>query len=119
VATAARSACSVFRFGDFEFRPDPPELRKLGLRLKLQPKPLLVLVTLLENAGKVVTREQLQNTLWPDDVFVDFELGLNVAVKKLRDVLSDSAEEPRFIETVVGSGYRFIARVERLGSLAS
>ena len=116
MATAARSACSGFRFSDFEFRADVPELRKFGVRLKLQRKPLLILIALLENAGEIVTRDQLQRTLWPDDVFVDFELGLNVAVKKLRDVLSDSAEQPRFIETVVGSGYRFVAPIERVAA---
>ena len=119
MATAVQPARVMFRFADFEFSGDALELRKFGLRLKLQRKPLLLLLALLENAGEVVAREQLHSALWPEDTFVDFELGLNVAVKKLRDALSDSAEAPRYIETVVGQGYRFIAHVERVAYPAS
>jgi Tol biopolymer transport system component/DNA-binding winged helix-turn-helix (wHTH) protein len=103
----------VLRFRDFEFRPDLPELRKFGLRVKVERKPLLVLTVLLERPGELVSREELRKRLWQDDnTFVDFELGLNVAIKKLRDRLCDSAEDPRFIETFIGSGYSFIAPVQ-------
>jgi len=85
------------------------ELRKHGVRLKLQDQPFQVLALLLEHAGDVVTREELRQRLWPADTFVDFDTGLNSAVKKLRDVLADSADEPRYIETIPRRGYRFIA----------
>ncbi|MGB8851897.1 MAG: winged helix-turn-helix domain-containing protein [Candidatus Acidiferrales bacterium] len=88
------------------------ELRKHGIRLKLQDQPFQVLALLLEHPGEVVTREELRRKLWPADTFVDFDTGLNSAVKKLRDALSDSAEEARYIETLPRRGYRFIAHVE-------
>ena len=88
------------------------ELHKHGIRLKLQDQPFQVLALLLEHPGDVVTREELRQKLWPADTFVDFDTGLNSAIKKLRDVLGDSAEEPRYIETLPRRGYRFIARVE-------
>jgi TolB-like protein/DNA-binding winged helix-turn-helix (wHTH) protein len=85
------------------------ELRKHGVRLKLQDQPFQLLALLLEHAGDVVTREELRQRLWPADTFVDFDTGLNSAVKKLRDVLADSADQPRYIETIPRRGYRFIA----------
>jgi DNA-binding winged helix-turn-helix (wHTH) protein/tetratricopeptide (TPR) repeat protein len=100
-----------YRFGEFEFSAAKNRLRKHGTRLPLERKPALVLFCLLGNAGRVVTREELQRVLWPDNTFVDFELGLRVAVNKLRVALSDSPEHPQYIETVVGEGYRFIAHV--------
>jgi pentatricopeptide repeat protein len=96
-------------FGPFEADLRSGELRKHGVRLKLQDQPFQVLALLLEHAGDVVTREELGQRLWPADTFVDFDTGLNSAVKKLRDVLADSADEPRYIETIPRRGYRFIA----------
>jgi Tol biopolymer transport system component/DNA-binding winged helix-turn-helix (wHTH) protein len=101
----------VVRFGSFEADLRSGELRKSGIRLKIQDRPFQILSILLEQPGQLVTREQLQKRLWPEDTFVDFEHGLNTAVNKLRDVLSDQADNPRFIETLPKRGYRFIAPV--------
>ncbi len=98
----------VFRFGPFELSQEAGELRKSGIHLKLQDQPFQVLCALLDHPGELVTREQLRRQLWPEGTFVDFEHGLNTAIKKLRDVLSDDAEAPRYIETVPRKGYRFI-----------
>jgi DNA-binding winged helix-turn-helix (wHTH) protein len=100
------------RFGAFEVDLRAGELRKHGIRLKLQDQPFQVLAHLLEHPGEVVTREELRQKLWPADTFVDFDTGLNSAIKKLRDALSDSAEKPCYIETLPRRGYRFIAPVE-------
>jgi eukaryotic-like serine/threonine-protein kinase len=100
------------RFGAFEVDLRAGEVHKHGIRLKLQEQPFQVLALLLEHSGEVVTREEFRQKLWPGDTFVDFDTGLNTAIKKLRDVLCDSAEEPRYIETLPRRGYRFIARVE-------
>jgi eukaryotic-like serine/threonine-protein kinase len=100
------------RFGAFDVDLRSGEVHKHGIRLKLQDQPFQVLALLLEHPGDVVTREELRRKLWPADTFVDFDNGLNSAIKKLRDVLGDSAEEPRYIETLPRRGYRFIARVE-------
>ncbi len=100
------------RFGAFEVDLRSGEVHKHGIRLKLQDQPFRVLALLLEHSGNVVTREELREKLWPADTFVDFDTGLNSAIKKLRDVLGDSAEEPRYIETLHRRGYRFIAHVE-------
>ena len=107
------------RFGVFEVDLDSGELRKHGIRIKLQQKPFQILGLLLEHPGEVVTREELQRRLWASDVFVDFESGLNNAVKKLRAALGDSAETPRFIETVAGRGYRFLAIPQAAQNLAA
>src|ERR1700758_1015678 len=104
---------SVYRFGVFELEAYTGELRRNGLKLKLQDQPCQVLLKLLEHAGHTVTREQLQSALWHDDTFVDFETGLNTIIKRLRETLGDSADNPSFIETVPRRGYRFIATVER------
>src|SRR5690242_16849786 len=98
----------IVRFGMFELDQRTGELRKAGLRLGLQDQPLQVLTLLLERPGGLVTREELKERLWPADTFVDFEQGLNAAVKRLRYVLGDSAVTPRFIETLPRRGYRFI-----------
>src|ERR1700688_4462987 len=103
-----------FRFGRFELDVRARELRKDGVRLRLQDQPFEVLVMLLEQPGEVLTRDELRRRLWPDGTFVDFEHGLNAAVKRLRSVLGDNAERPRFVETLHRRGYRFIARVERV-----
>jgi TolB-like protein len=106
----------IIRFGDFDVDLRSCELRKHGMRIKLQVQPFQVLKTLLEHPGVVVTREELQKGIWPADMFVDFDQGLNNAVKKLREALGDDAEKPRFIETLSKRGYRFIASVEELGN---
>jgi DNA-binding winged helix-turn-helix (wHTH) protein len=101
------------RFGDFEADLQAGELRHEGQRLKLQEKPFQLLAVLLEQPGRVVTREELRQRLWPADTFVDFEAGLNTAVRKLRQALDDSAESPRYVETLPKRGYRFVAPVVR------
>ena len=99
----------AFRFGPFELSEREGELRKGGVRIKLQEQPFRVLLELVANAGKIVTREELQQRLWTVDTFVDFDTGLNTAIRKLRQALGDDADEPRYIETVARRGYRFIA----------
>jgi TolB-like protein/DNA-binding winged helix-turn-helix (wHTH) protein len=103
------SSQGIIRFGDFDVDPQSGELRKHGKRIKLQIQPFQVLQILLEHAGQVVTREELQKRIWPADTFVDFDQGLNNAIKKLREALADDAEKPRFVETLSKRGYRFIA----------
>src|SRR4029077_2640355 len=93
-------ASPAYRFGDFVLDPQAGELRKGGCKLKIQGKPVEILTLLLENPGRVVTRDELQKHLWPSDTFVDFEHGLNSAVRRLREALNDSAESPRYIETL-------------------
>ena len=100
------------RFGSFELDPASGELRKAGVVVALPEQSLKVLVELLERPGDVVTREQLRQRLWPNGTFVDFEHGLNAVINRLRETLGDSAESPRFIQTVPRRGYRFIAPVE-------
>src|SRR5882762_3910887 len=101
----------VVRFGLFELNLDSRELRKSGVRIKLQEQPFLILALLVERPGAIVTREELQKKLWPDDTFVDFDLSLNSAVKKLRQALNDDSVNPRFVETLYRRGYRFIGPV--------
>jgi TolB-like protein/DNA-binding winged helix-turn-helix (wHTH) protein/Flp pilus assembly protein TadD len=98
------------RFGGFEVQAG--ELRRQGVRIRIQEQPLQMLLALLERPGEVVTREELQKRLWPSDTFVDFERGLNRAVNKVREALGDNSERPRWIETVPRRGYRFVAPVE-------
>jgi len=105
-----------YRFGTFEVLPDSFEMRECGVRMKLREQPFRILLTMLERPGQLVTREELQRLLWTDGTFVDFDKGLNTAVNKLREVLSDSAAQPRFIETIPRHGYRFIADVEKVSS---
>ncbi len=100
------------RFGAFEADLRSGELRKHGIRIKLQDQPFQVLAMLLKHPGEMVPREELRLRLWPADTFVDFDAGLNNAIKRLREALGDSAENPRFVETVPRHGYRFIAPVE-------
>src|SRR6187397_2071844 len=101
----------TYRFGDFEFDPASGELHKDGQKVRLQEQPFQILTLLLTRPGEVVTRDEVRRVLWPDDTFVDFDVGLNSAVKRLRDALGDSAENPRFVETLPRRGYRFIAPV--------
>ena len=105
----------VVRFGVFELDVRAGELRKSGVRLNLLDQPCQLLTALLERPNQLVTREELRQRLWSSDTFVDFEHGLNAVVKRLRDVLGDSADTPRFVETMPRRGYRFIAPVDRIG----
>src|SRR5215469_1867923 len=98
-------------FGTFEVNAKAGELRKQGIRIKLHEKPLQVLLALLEHPGEVVTRKELQERLWPQDTFVEFENGLNNAISRLREALGDTSGSPRFIETVPRHGYRFLPEV--------
>lgn len=102
---------TILRFGTFEVDVRAGELRKQGKRIKLQEQPFQVLTVLLQRPGEVVTREELRNQNWPADTFVDFDNSLNTAINKLREALGDSADNPRFIETLPRRGYRFIAPV--------
>ena len=103
---------TLIRFGVFEVDTRSHELLRHGSKIKLQDQPFQVLALLLEHPGELVTREELIKRLWPDDTFVDFESGLNKAVNRLRAALRDSAEKPRFIETLPQRGYRFIGQIE-------
>ena len=105
----------TFRFGLFELFGQEGELRKSGVRIKLQEQPFRVLVELVANAGKVVSREELQQKLWPADTFVDFDVGLNSAIRKLRQALNDGADNLHYIETLAKRGYRFIVPVVQAG----
>ncbi len=100
-------------FGPFEFEQLSGDLRKFGNRIRLQGKPLQILSVLLEQPGQILSRDELQRHLWQGTTFVDFEQGLNTAVNKLRQALGDSADQPRYVETVPGKGYRFIAPLQR------
>ena len=106
-----RSGRSV-RFGQFEMDEHARELRKEGIKVRLQEQPLQILQILLEHPGDVVTREDLRKRIWPSDTFVDFDHGINNAIKRLREALGDTAETPRFVETLPRRGYRFIANLE-------
>jgi TolB-like protein/DNA-binding winged helix-turn-helix (wHTH) protein len=105
------SSVRSVRFGVFEVDLRAGELKKKGIRIRLQGQPFLLLITLLERQGEVVTREEVRRTLWPKDTFVDFDHGLGTAINKLREALGDSAANPRFVETLPRRGYRFIAPV--------
>jgi TolB-like protein/DNA-binding winged helix-turn-helix (wHTH) protein/lipoprotein NlpI len=107
------AAQKIVRFGVFELDRISGELRKQGLKIRLSDQPLQILLLLIERAGETVTRDEVRRRLWPADTFVDFDAGLNSAVKKLRDALGDPAENPRFIETVPRRGYRFIGPLEQ------
>ena len=109
----------IVRFGIFEVDLKAGELRRSGLRVKLQEQPLQVLTAVLEHPGEVVTRDELRNKLWPADTFVDFDHGLNAAIKRLRDALGESAETPIFVETVARRGYRFIGNVDMPAATSS
>jgi Tol biopolymer transport system component/DNA-binding winged helix-turn-helix (wHTH) protein len=112
--SSSASSHFVYRFSNFEVAPHSGEVRKNGIRLKVQEQPLLILLKLLERADQLVTREELRSILWSTDTFVDFDNGLNMAIKRLREALGDVAERPTFVETVPRRGYRFIAPIERI-----
>ena len=107
------SSSSIVRFATFEVDLERVELRKNGLKVRLQDQPFQVLVMLLKSPGEVVTREELRDSVWPQDTFVDFDHALNTAVKKIRAALGDDADNPRFLATVPRRGYRFIAPLDR------
>jgi cholera toxin transcriptional activator len=109
-----QNSAEIVAFGIYEANLRSGELRRSGLKVKLQEKPFQVLSMLLERRGNLVTRDQLRERLWPSDTFVDFDHGLNTAVNKLREVLGDSAANPRFIETLPRRGYRFIGEVRQV-----
>jgi DNA-binding winged helix-turn-helix (wHTH) protein len=112
-------AATRVRFGPFEADLRTAELWKNGTRLRLQEQPFQVLAMLLERPGELVTRDDLRQRLWPADTFVDFDHSLNTAINKLRDVLGDSAADPRYIETLARRGYRFVAVVTAAGEGAA
>jgi DNA-binding winged helix-turn-helix (wHTH) protein len=107
-----QSNSSIIRFGVFELDPKAGELRKSGVKLRLQGQPFQILLMLVDRPGEVVTREELQQKLWPSDTFVDFDHSLNTAINKVREALGDSASSPRYVETLARRGYRFIAPVQ-------
>jgi len=111
------SSLRSIRFGVFEIDLRAGELKKRGIRIRLQGQPFLLLITLLKAQGEIVTREELRHTLWPEDTFVDFDHSLGSAANKLREALGDSATNPRFIETVPRRGYRFIAPFEAVAEV--
>jgi DNA-binding winged helix-turn-helix (wHTH) protein len=115
MATAAEPIRS-YEFGVFTAEVTAGELRKHGVRLKVQERPFQLLVCLLERPGEIVSRDELRQRLWPDGTFVDFDHNISSAINKLRTVLNDSASNPRFIETVGSRGYRFLADVKRIPS---
>ena len=104
-----------YRFGIFEADGSTGELRRQGVRIKLNAQPFQVLCMLLERPGELLTREEISRELWPDGTFVDYEHGVNSAVNRIREALRDPAGSPRFIETLARRGYRFVAPVERIG----
>src|SRR3984893_8151008 len=118
---AAESRTGTRGFGVFEVDERAGELRKRGIRIKLQEQPFQILCLLLDHSGEVVTREEVRERLWPAHTFVDFDRSLNKAMTKLRSTLGDSAENPRYIETIPRHGYRFLApiRYQTEGAKAS
>src|SRR5690349_2989902 len=109
---ASPSVWPLVRFDSFELDLRAGELRKRGIRIRLQEQPFLILKALLENPGEMVTREELKKRIWPEDTFVDFDHGLHAAVRRLREALGDSADNPRYIETLSRRGYRFIGQLQ-------
>ena len=108
----------IFQFGVFEADEASGELRKHGLRVKLHSQAFQVLVMLLEQPAQVVTREEMRERLWGSETFVDFDHGLNSAISKIRTALNDSSSQPRYVETIAGKGYRFIAPVSQAATSA-
>src|SRR5262252_7189987 len=103
-----RTSRGIVRFGAFELEENAGELRKNGSKIRLQEQPLQVLQILLRHPGKVITREELRQKIWPSDTFVDFDHRINNAIKRLREALGDTAETPRYIETLPRHSYRFV-----------
>jgi DNA-binding winged helix-turn-helix (wHTH) protein len=116
--SARGSDPAKYRFGPFELDPGAGELRKHGLRIRIQKQPFQILAALVRRPKEIVTRDELRKTIWGDDTVVDFEHGLNAAMNKLRQALSDSPDTPRFIETIPGTGYRLLVPVELIAATA-
>ena len=110
---APAPAASVYQFWTFELNARTRELRKHGVRIKLQDQPLQLLLLLLERRGELVSRQQIQNALWPPGVHVDYDNAINSAMRKLREALGDTSERPRYIETLARRGYQFIGNPTR------
>ena len=108
-----------YRFGVFEADAATGELRRQGIRIKINAQPFQVLCLLLERPGELLTRDEIARELWPDGTFVDYEHGVNSAINRIREALGDSAANPRFVETLARRGYRFVAPVERLGGAST
>jgi DNA-binding winged helix-turn-helix (wHTH) protein len=104
-----------YRFGGFEVDAGSGELRRKGMRIRLGAQPFQMLLLLLERPGELLTREEIQRRMWPEGTFVDYEHGVNSAVNRIREALGDTANSPRFVETLARRGYRFVAPVERIG----
>jgi len=109
---AFNGAPRIIRFASFELDEGAGELRREGMKIRLQEQPFQILTTLLDNAGKIVSREELREKIWPSNTFVDFDHGINNAIKRLREALGDTAETPRFIETIPRRGYRFVGAIQ-------
>lgn len=107
-----------YRFGVFEADAATGELRKQGIRIKVNVQPFQVLLMLLDRPGELLSREEISRELWPNGTFVDYEHGVNSAVNRIREALGDTARNPRFIETLARRGYRFVAPVQRVGETA-
>src|SRR5215468_12514309 len=113
MSESTQSVSSVIRFGPFDADLQTQELRKHGVRLRLPGQSFQILKMLLQRPGVLVAREELRKALWPSDTFVDFEHGLNGAVKRLRETLGDDADNPQFVETLPRRGYRFIGSIDK------
>src|SRR5436853_458049 len=111
MAVTSANELPAIRFGTYEVDLRAGELLRNGSRVRLQEQPFQVLLALVERPGEIVTRDELQKKLWPADTFVDFDHSLNAAIRRLRDALGDSAENPRFVETVARRGYRFLVPI--------
>ena len=119
MADMTRPRVRVFRFGPFEIDVRSGELRKHGIRLRLREQPVRVLLLLLEHPGELVLRAEIREKLWPNETMVEYDPAINNAVRRLRDALGESAEKPRYIETVSRRGYRFLGEVEAVETSAS
>jgi cholera toxin transcriptional activator len=117
--TSESRAGRRYRFGVFEADSATGELRRQGMRVKINAQPFQLLCLLLERPGELLTREEISRRLWPGDTFVDFEHGVNSAINRIREALGDTASSPRFVETLARRGYRFVAPVERIVDLAA
>src|SRR5215467_12304816 len=116
---AAVHRAKVLSFGPFEAHLGTQELKRHGIRLRLPRQSFQILGLLLERPGQLITREELQRALWPSDTFIDFEKGINAAITRLREALCDSAENPRYVETLSRRGYRFIGVIKNRGPVVS
>ena len=110
----ARLSPRISRFGVFEVDLGTGELRKRGIKVKVSEQPFQILAMLFERPGDLLTREEIQQKLWPDGTFVDYDHSINTAINKIREALGDSADNPRFVETLARRGYRFTAPVQGL-----